>query len=121
MVHTWDKLFEMADGLDWHATYEAKDLGELYEVDFAKYSPAGEDFSFYCEADTPEDLVEKIYENYADFDVDEHVKLVMGMRGAPGLKELVEDAEAIKEMIWNLYDVLSDYKGDISSDNFDEE
>ena len=109
MVHTWDELFEIADSLGWNATYEAKDMGELYEVDFAKYSPDGEDFSFYCEANDPGEMVEKIFDNYADFDVDEHVKLVMDMRGAPGLKELVEDAEEIKEMILDLYYALSDY------------
>lgn len=108
MVTTWDKLFQIAEELDWDLTYEAKDSGALYEIDFRKYSPAGEDFGFYCEADAPEEMAKEVMRYLVDFDVDEHVKLVMDMDGAPGLRELVHDAEDIEDMIDELVGHLYD-------------
>lgn len=110
MVRTWGELFEVARNLDWCVTYETKDLGALYAVDFAKYSPAGEDFSFYCEANTPEEMAHEVLRYSTNFDIDEHVKSVMEMCDAPSLRELVHDAEDIASMVEELYDAINNYQ-----------
>ena len=106
MVTTWDKLFSIAENLEWHITYDMPDNGALYQMDFSKYSPAGEDFSFYCEADSPDEMAREVYDTYDGFNTDEHAIGCYGMRGAPDLHALIHDAEAIKEMIFELYDAL---------------
>lgn len=76
--------------------------------EFQKYSPAGEDFWFGV---TGSDVVEEVLEYYETFDTEDHVMGLMeakrnGFSGVPSLKELVEDADAIKEMIGELYEAL---------------
>jgi len=108
MVHTWKELIEIAENLGWRVTYDMPDNGALYEMDFAQYSPAGEDFSFYCSADTPEDMVSAIYDEYSNFNIDEHAVMCHGMRGAPNLHVLIHDAESIREMLFELHRELTE-------------
>lgn len=94
---------------------KAKELGWEVDIDesgweFKKYSPAGEDFFFGVSG---EDVVAEVLEYYETFDTEDHVMGLMeaknnGFRGVPGLKELVEDADAIEKMLEELYDALSD-------------
>lgn len=67
-------------------------------------SPAGEDFSFSIEAD---DVPYNVMEYYLDFDPDEHIEMWIearhsGVGGIPSTRELVNDAEAIEEMLRKL-------------------
>lgn len=75
--------------------------------EISQYSPAGEDFSFAVQHNNSyKQAVNEIREYALAFDVDEHVQLNLGMRGAPGAAKLVEDACEIEEMLNNLeYDV----------------
>lgn len=72
--------------------------------DIRKYSPAGEDFGFSVEK---ENIIENIV-NYAyDFDVDEHVKMLVEnmdtVRGVPqSVRTLVYDADDIADMLKDL-------------------
>ena len=73
-------------------------------VDLRQYSPAGEDFGFTVEA---EDFVENVRDYVIGFDIDEHVMLLMeakknGFAGVPSLRDLLDDAEAIDNMLNNL-------------------
>ena len=93
------KIKEIAERLGWR-------VGEYDDgtVDFSKYSPAGEDFSFTVNAKEAE---KEIYEFYNDFDVDEHVEMWIearksGTPGVPSTRELVEDAEDIYKMLKEL-------------------
>lgn len=113
MVQTWNEVFQVAHSLGWHITYEMPDMGNLYEVDFSVYSPAGEDFNFDVSVDDPAALARKVRDYWWNFDADEHVKSVMDMRGAPGLRELIDDADAIEEMLHELSDALMDYEGGV--------
>ena len=93
------KIKEIAERLGWKV--------EEYDdetVDFSKYSPAGEDFSFVVNAKEAE---KEIYEFCNDFDVDEHVEMWIearksGTPGVPSARQLVEDAEDISEMLKEL-------------------
>ena len=42
---------------------------------------------------------------------EEHVRLVMDMRGAPGLRELLDDAEEIETSLEALAHALMEYEG----------
>lgn len=90
------KIKEVAENLEWDVTEH--DDGT---VDFRQYSPAGEDFSFTVNAS---DAAREIYEYYEGFDVDDHIAMWIeaqrnGVSGIPSVRQLVEDAEAISEML----------------------
>lgn len=88
------------------------------EVELSKSSPAGEDFSFIVSL---EDLPEKVHSFIFNFDVDEHVEMWVkarqeGTKGVPGVRELVDDAEAIKQMLEELSRALLDHKKGMAVD-----
>ena len=100
------KIIEAAEKLDW--TVKEHEDGT---AEFSQYSPAGEDFSFTVNV---ENAAQEIYEYYDNFDVDDHIEMWVeakqnGVAGVPSIRRLVEDAEAISEMLKTLAGaVLSD-------------
>lgn len=79
-------------------------------VELEKYSPAGEDFLMCVEV---ENFPESVREYANDFDVDEHAAMWIEARGKvkgvpDSIRELIDDAEAIKEMICELADALEE-------------
>lgn len=82
-----------------------------YEEDFelAKYSPAGEDFFFTV---SKKNFLDDVI-NYAEsFDADEHAEMwVENMHTVSGvpqsIRTLIDDADAIKEMLLELANKLS--------------
>lgn len=116
-----EQLLENAEGQDWsytiyqepEGTYNGWHCEEKNYIELEKYSPAGEDFSMIIDfdIDSPVDsFLENLKEYSEDFDIDEHVEMWMperGKGGCPGsISELVEDAEAIKDMIFELWEIL---------------
>lgn len=108
------RMLDKAEEMDWSYTvYAESSQNNRTYVDLEKYSPAGEDFGMTIDFDA-EDQAEsflKDLSDYADnFDVDKHVGMWMPSRGkneCPStVRELVEDAEAIAEMIKELFEVL---------------
>ncbi len=101
-----EMLLEKAEELDW-SYWEDENGG----VELEKSSPAGEDFSFYVH--DKENLVEEVRE-YADgFDTEEHVRVLLnakaeGFAGAPDVKTLVEYADDIKKMLYELAEALEE-------------
>lgn len=71
--------------------------------------PAGEDLIVCVEV---ENFPESVYEYARDFDVDEHVEMWVGHRGEGGcpssVREIIDDADAIKEMLEELADRLAE-------------
>ena len=57
-----------------------------------------------------ENFPESVYEYAHDFDADEHAEMWLGHRGEGGcpssVRELIDDADAIKEMLEELADKL---------------
>lgn len=79
-------------------------------VELEKYSPAGEDFIMDIAVDN---FPESVREYANDFDVDEHAAMWIEARGkvkgvSDSIRELIDDAEAIKEMICELADALEE-------------
>lgn len=80
--------------------------GEI-QLNIGKMSPAGEDFSFSVEGENIEQLVRAIQRYAYDFDEEQHVRTIMDCGGAPSLKDLIDDAASIHEMLNDLVIKLS--------------
>ena len=99
------KIKEIAERLGW----KVDECGDG-TVEFRKYSPAGEDFSFIVNA---KEAAKEIYEYYDGFDVGEHIEMWIearksGVPGVPSTRELVQDAEDISEMLKELAGAVMD-------------
>ncbi len=94
-------------------------IDEKYnEVELSQSSPAGEDFSFIVSL---EELPDKVHSFIFNFDVDEHVDMWIearraGVEGVPTTRELVDDAEAIEQMLEELSRALLDHKKGMAVD-----
>lgn len=81
------------------------------DVDLAKFSPAGEDFTFGVSS---KNFVEDVKEYAASFDIDEHIEMWAEAKihnttsGVPSIRRLVIDAEAIDEMLQELATALAE-------------
>lgn len=105
------RMFDKAEELDWFYTvYEEADQNGRTYVEMEKYSPAGEDFLMIIDfnaEDQAEAFLKDLWDYANNFDIDGHVEMWLSERGKGGCpataRELVEDAEAIVEMIKELY------------------
>lgn len=97
------KYIAVIEDLGWRIIGDTNDTC----VELQHESPAGEDFVFGLDT---ADFLKEIIEYADDFDIDEHVELWVEHRGDGGcpstVRELVEDAEAIKKMLKTLADAL---------------
>lgn len=96
------RIKKICEKLDWNI-YEHNN-----DVELEKYSPAGEDFFFCVDKN---DFVNNVIEYAEDFDADEHAEMWVenrhSVRGVPqSIRTLIDDADAIKEMLIELADSL---------------
>lgn len=118
-----EKILTVAEGLDWSYTIWNEPEGnfggwhhsERNYVELGKYSPEGEDFSMIIDFDITSPVrsfLDNLKEYSDDFDPDEHAEMWIEGRGQNGvpdsIRTLIDDAEAIKDMIFELWDKLSD-------------
>ena len=107
------KLLEVAEELDWICNVCAEENPKRNYIEMQKYSPAGEDFYIIVDFND-ENPIKSFLENLEEcceyFDPDEHAEMWVGSRGKNGvpntIRELIDDADAIKEMIGELCRVL---------------
>lgn len=90
---------EVCENLNWSVT-----VCEDGTVELETTSPAGEDLIVTVEA---ENFVDNVKAYAASFDKDEHIEMWIearrsGTRGVPSARELVEDAQAIDDMLREL-------------------
>lgn len=104
MSSLMNALVEAAEQTDWSVHIE-NDC-----IEFEKYSPAGEDFLFTITGNEEDEVVEKVREYAYDYDPDEHAEMWVesrGKRGVPdSIRTLIDDADAIKEMLFELVEEL---------------
>lgn len=110
MVETYQQFMDVGESLGWAINDISESCTSKLGFELCQYSPAGEDFFFCAQAYDMRGIVRDISEYAEYFDVDEHVKAVMNMRGAPSLRVLVDDADEIADMIQELADALIDYE-----------
>jgi hypothetical protein len=105
------QIIKAAESLDWSVT-ESKDG----DIEFGKFSPAGQDFSINISANSLEDLADQIYDRYENFDCSEEAYIWLdntghGKNGAPyDMKDLYEDMEACQEMLGDLATKIQNIK-----------
>lgn len=107
----------VAEALYWGVRWDEDNIAGEKCVEFNKYSPAGEDFAFEVWYTHVSEIPEKIREYYEGFDPEEHVMLwanSAGSNGVPSLRKLMEDADAIEEMIRELAVAFDDIKKEIT-------
>lgn len=76
-------------------------------VDFEQGTPAGEDFTFSAFGKDYAALISDAMHFAGNFDPEKHAAECYNMPGAPGLRELLDDAEYIKDkMLDPLYYAL---------------
>lgn len=99
-----EKYFDICENLGWIVN----DCGNG-DIELEKHSPAGEDFLFIADAGN---FIDSVMEYVDDFDIDEHIELFINYRGKNGVpssvRELLEDAEAIKKMLLELASALKE-------------
>lgn len=111
-----EKITQIAESSDWSLTVDNN------EYAFNTYSPQGQDFNIEIMADTVDELIEKLYERYNNFDCSEETYLWLdesghGINGAPyDIKDLYEDMENCKILIFDLYHSLKSH--DITNGGF---
>lgn len=98
------RYIDILEENDWNVSSYTEDG----RVEIGKYSPAEEDFSIIVDV---ENFPESVREYANNFDADEHAEMWIEARGRVNgvpnsIRELIEDAEAIKEMLNELADAL---------------
>lgn len=101
------KYLEVINRLDWGYS----DIYTDGDIELETWSPAGEDVVFYVNADN---LVHEVRCYANNFDVDDHVLMWahhLGENGVPNsIQELLDDAEAIQDMLNELADALEEVR-----------
>ena len=90
---------DICEKLDWSVTSDGDG-----NIELEKYSPAGEDFIITV---GEERFVDNVKAYAASFDQEEHIEMWVAARrsgtsGVPSIKELVEDAQALDDMLREL-------------------
>lgn len=102
-----EKYSEVFEKLDW--MYSA--IYQNGDIELETWSPAGEDIVFDVNADN---LVYEVRCYANNFDVDDHVLMWAEHRGENGvpnsIRELLDDAESIQDMLNELADALEEVK-----------
>lgn len=98
------RYIDVLEDLEWNVESYTDDG----RVEIGKYSPAGEDFSICVDVDG---IADAVAEYAADFDTEEHIRMwieakASGVGGVPSIKALVEDADAIQNMLDELAEAL---------------
>lgn len=101
-----NKIVKIAENLEWSVNINNN------ELEFTKYSPAGQEFNFVLGADNLKEVTQKIKERCDNFDCSEEAYLWLddsghGTNGAPyDMKDLYEDMEECLKMMEELRDEL---------------
>ena len=118
MKKSIEKLLNRAKENGWSVTVDGN------YINIGKYSPEGQDFSFDIDVTDFEEendstaaelFIESIHAEYDEYDVSYEAYMWLdddghGKNGAPyDMKDVYEDMEACKDMLWELYDDLHDF------------
>ena len=100
----YEKVVDVCEDLGWTA-YRDENFYTYWE--FEKFSPAGEDFCFTVYAKNLVELKAELQYYYENFDREDHVYELLeakrnGFRDVPDLDTLVEDSQAIEDMLEEL-------------------
>ena len=103
-------IIEVLEGKDW-SIYDITEQDGRYYVEIENYSPEGENLIETVWFDgTDNGFIEGVRELADSFDPEEHAEMWIEGRGKNGvpasIRDLLDDADAIKEMLEELADAL---------------
>ena len=79
-------------------------------IELEWYSPAGENFILSFDVKDDDDFLSQLFDAYMNFDTEQHAIENYGMSGAPGLRVLLDDADAIEDELKHLWGELNKVK-----------
>lgn len=100
------KILDALDDNNWKPYIDTEDNS----IELEWYSLAGEDFLLSFDVKDDDDFISQLYDAYINFDTEQHAVENYGMRGAPGLRVLLDDADAIEDELKRLWCALSKVK-----------
>lgn len=100
------KILDALADNDWKPYIDTDDNS----IELEWYSPAGEDFMLSFNVKDDDDFLSQLFDAYMNFYTERHAVENYGMSGAPGLRVLLDDAEAIEGEIQRLWCELSKVK-----------
>lgn len=117
MITFEDIEAKIEEETDWQIVSRDKSAKGLVVWELENFSPAGEDFILSVEGITSEDMIRDIVDCANNFDPDEHIEMWIearhnGARDVPSTRVLVEDADAIGEMLQELADQVNELTED---------
>lgn len=106
------RFIDKCKELDWCVRY-GDEYTELYHQ-----TPAGEDFGFIVDT---ENFVENVKKYTEEYSPDEHIEMrieakISGRSDVPSIRELVNDADAIDEMLKNLTTALCELESEMEKE-----
>ena len=108
---------DAVESLGWSASFQTqrrRGTGKVEKyISVSGHSDAGEDLEFSEFYDSLDEIPEKFFEAYQDFDTEEHVRMWLEAKqnkvsNVPDAKTLVEDAEWIEQFLLKLAETLRD-------------
>lgn len=100
------KILDALADNDWKPYIDTDDKS----IDLEWYSPAGEDFVLSFNVKDDDDFLSQLFDAYMNFDTEQHAIENYGMSGAPGLRVLLDDADAIEDELKHLWGELNKVK-----------
>lgn len=121
-ISSLEELKVQIENLDWSISDCNFSKGEVgWEI--SQYSPAGEDFCFnICHNNDVKKAIREINDYAYDcFDKNEHIEMYIearnnGLSGVPSTRELVDDADAIEEMLIELADYCNNLELELENE-----
>lgn len=115
MITFEDIEAKIKEETDWLIVSHDENEKGLVTWELENFSPAGEDLVLSIEGITSEDMISDIVDFANNFDPDEHIERWIearriGVKGVPSTQVLVEDANAIGEMLQRLADKVNELK-----------
>ena len=98
---TYQEIIDLTEQQGWSVRETIEERTNRHLFEFSQESPAGEDFSFTVDGETPESLIHEVYMFAEDFDADEHADMWIhakesGTAGVPSTRTIVEERDVVK-------------------------
>lgn len=100
------KILDALAENDWKPYIDTDDSS----IELEWYSPAGEGFMLSFNVKDDDNFLSQLFDAYMNFDTEQHALENYGMSGAPGLRVLLDDADAIEGELQRLWGELSKVK-----------
>lgn len=115
MITFEDIEAKIKEETDWRIVSRDNSAKGFAVWELENFSPAGEDLVISVGGITPEGMIRDIVDFANNFDPDEHIERWIearhnGVRVVPSIRVLVEDADAIEEMLQELADKVNELK-----------